>query len=246
MSSILVPRFLSCACFLAALGVMTSVAEAGSLLLDESFAGRETGPYRGTGAGAAKIKVWAGPPEQAFGSFELVEDAEGRAGVVLAVRDSSAGRDQAPAFICEWPMVPAGAEGEVVIEFKYKVVPPAPSAGGSPVRYRADILVGGAWGKAVCNVLLENGQIRLHDGSKIEVAGRYESARWQSLRLVVDMSGRAFSLSVDDRLLANRYPWVNAANQGLGGFTIKADMSPTDREGGVVLLLSDLRVSVSK
>lgn len=213
-------------------------------LLDESFEGRQEGVFRGASANGSVIKVWSGPPEGPFGSFELVRDADLSKGLALAVRDMAAERERAPALVLEWARVAAESKLGVVVEFKYKVIPPAPGPDGAAGRYRADIHVGGAWKNAICNVILENGQIRLHDGSSASVAGRYVPNQWQTLRLEISSAEKTFDLSVDGRLLANGYPWVNHSNPGLGNVTIKADMAASDRSGETVLLLSELSVVV--
>ncbi|MDR1282253.1 MAG: hypothetical protein LBK99_15740, partial [Opitutaceae bacterium] len=219
-------------------------SDGASTLLEETFANCPPGNYNGNpAAGPGKIKTWRGPVENLFGSFEIIEASGLPAPLLsaLAIRDTAGTRDQAPSLVLTWPPVDAGAPGSVVVEFHYKILPPSTDVPGKPRHYRADILAGGAWSKAICNVILEQGQIRLHDGQKASSLGPCKAGQWQSLRLEVDTSARTFNLSIDGRLLANRLPWINPGNPAFASLTIRADMSPTDRNGDPVLLLANLK-----
>ncbi|MFA6962117.1 MAG: hypothetical protein WC205_15285 [Opitutaceae bacterium] len=214
-------------------------------ILKEDFSKSPVGSFRQPiMEGGASLKTWNGPKEGTWGSFEVIEDKECTGGRALAIRDLSSVRDQAPSVLLDWPKVPAGSPALVLIELKYKIVPPPSRADGTSGAYRADILVGGSWSQAICNVIMENGQIRSHDGKKATVLGKYVPMRWQTLRMEISTKEKTFSLSVEGRLLANGLPWVNENNPSLGGLVIKADMSPTERAGDIVLMISDLSVSV--
>lgn len=234
---------------LASIAMMSVLAHASAdagVLLVENFKGREVGPYQGLDAGASRVNVWRGPKDGFFGAFELIKVADNPSGPVLAVRDSAAGANQAPALILDWPAVAAGSSGAVVVEFRCKVIPPSPAAEGASGHYRVDINVGGSWAKAIANVILEKDQVRLHDGKKAATVGKYPRDQWNAFRLTVDMAERTFSLSMNDRLLANGIPWVDGETPGFKSVSIKSDMMPIDHAGEVVLLLSDMRVSTQK
>ncbi|AHF93987.1 hypothetical protein OPIT5_02155 [Opitutaceae bacterium TAV5] len=223
--------------------VVTTTATAGTgILIEETFIGKTPGAFNGAPSGKGKLGVWRGPVDHLFGSVEIITDDD-TSSSVLAIRDTGPDANQGPSVRIDWPPVKSGDAGTVVVEFKYKTLPPASDADASSANYRTDIYIGGAWAKAIATIVLERGRIGLHDGKKVTTLGRYIPNRWQSFHLEVDTAARTFSLKIDDRPVANKLPWVNQESPGFSNVSIRSDMSPTARNGEIVLLLSDLKVS---
>ncbi|MDR1283270.1 MAG: hypothetical protein LBK99_20980 [Opitutaceae bacterium] len=229
------PSILACVSINAAIPAVRA-----ETLIEESFRGKTPGIFYDASFGKGKVRTWRGPAANPFGSVEIITQDD-PATSVLAIRDTGAEANQAPAIIIEWPAIKSGENNIAVVEFKYKTLQPA----NDKSRYRTVVYVAGNQaGQSIATILFDDGdRIYLHDGRAHVRFGKYLPGQWQTFRLEVDTGARTCSLKIDDRLVANKLPWINPENPGFGQISIRSDMSPTDRNGELVFLLSDLKVS---